>query len=136
VKFLVDADVLSEPTKPLPHARAITWLRENEPELAVNPIVLGEIEYGILLLPPSRKRTRLHDWFAEVVQAMRFLDFDMAAASAWAGLLARLRKKGLAMPINDSLIAASALVHGLSVATRNTADYRHAGVPLINPFDH
>ena len=48
MKFLVDANVLSEPTKPAPETRVVQWLRENEAELAINPIVLGELEYGIL----------------------------------------------------------------------------------------
>ena len=56
-------------------------------------------------------------------------------ASAWAELLARLKKNGLAMPIKDSLIAATALSHDLTVATQDVVDYRNAGVPLVNPFD-
>ena len=68
------------------------------------------------------------------VQRLHVLDFDTANATAWARLLARLKKKGRAMPVKDSLIAATALAHGLTVATRNTADFRHAGVPVENPF--
>jgi hypothetical protein len=135
VKFLVDANVLSEPTKPAPEARVVAWLRRNETELVVNPIILGEIEYGILLLPSGRRRTRLQQWFAQGIQRMRSLDLDARAASAWATLLARLKKKGVAMPIKDSLIAATALAHRLTVVTRNTDDYRHAGVSLVNPFE-
>jgi predicted nucleic acid-binding protein len=66
---------------------------------------------------------------------MRSLDFDARAASAWATLLAKLKKRGTAMPIKDSLIAASALANGLSVCTRDVDDYRSAGVALVNPFD-
>jgi len=135
VKYLVDANVLSEPTKPAPDVRVVKWLRENESQLATSAIVLGEIEYGILLLPAGRRRTRLQQWFAQGTQRIRALDFDADTASAWAGLLARMKKKGLAMPIKDSLIAATAQVHGLTVATRNTADYRNAGIPQVNPFD-
>lgn len=135
MKFLVDADVLSEPTKPTPSPRVVDWLRQNEIELAVNPIILGEIEYGILLLQPGKRRRRLQQWFARGVQQMRSLELDVHAASRWAELLARLKRKGLSMPIKDSLIAATALSHGLSIATRNVADYRHAGVTLLNPFE-
>jgi toxin FitB len=134
MKFVVDANVLSEPTKPKPDARVLTWLRRNETDLVVNPIVLGEIEHGILLLPAGKRRTRLEQWFAEGVQRMRSLDLDSHAASAWAALLARLRKKGHAMPLKDSLIAATAIANRLSVATRDIDDYQHAGVPLVNPF--
>ena len=134
MKFLVDANVLSEATKPAPAAGVIDWLRVNESELVVNPIVLGEIEYGILLLPAGKRRQRLQHWFGQGIQRMRTLDLDSRSASAWATLLARLKKRGTSMPIKDSLIAATALAHGLVVATRNTADFRNAGVPLVNPF--
>ena len=63
------------------------------------------------------------------------LDFDAETASTWAQLLARLKKHGLAMPVTDSQIAATALHHDLTVATRNVVDYRHAGVSVVNPFE-
>jgi predicted nucleic acid-binding protein len=134
VKYLVDANVLSEPTKPAPDARALAWLRRNERHLAVNPIVLGELEYGILILPAGRRRTRLDQWFRGGVSRIRVLDFDTATAATWARLLARLKNKGRAMPIKDSLIAASAIAHKLTVATRNIADFKYAGVALEDPF--
>ena len=134
MKFLVDSNVLSEPTQPAPDTRVVEWLRAHERELAVSPIILGEVEYGILLLPASRRRTRLAQWFTAGVQRIRVLDFDTAAAGQWARLLARLKKGGHAMPIKDSLIAATALAHGLTVATRNANDFRNAGVTVENPF--
>lgn len=134
MKYLVDANVLSEATRPQPAATAIQWLRRHEAELVVTPIVLGEIEYGIRRMPAGRKRTALHRWFADGVRRLRVVDLDAGTASAWAELLARLHKNGRAMPVKDSLIAASALQYKLTVVTRNTADFQHAGVPLVNPF--
>ena len=134
MKYLVDANVLSEPTKPSPDPRVVAWLRAKERELAVNPIILGELEYGILLLPAGRRRTRLEHWYAAGVQRLRVLDFDATTASEWARLLARLKKRGQAMPVKDSLIAATALAHDLTVATRNAQDFRNAGVAVENPF--
>lgn len=134
MKYLVDANVLSEPTKPLPNESVLAWLRRREPDLAVNPIVLGELEYGILILPTGRRRTRLEQWFSSGVSRVRILDFDAATGAAWARLLARLKKKGRAMPIKDSLIAATAIAHRLTVATRNIADFRTAEVAFENPF--
>jgi len=134
VKFLLDANVLSEPTKPAPDPAVVTWLRNHAHQLAVNPIVLGELEYGILLLPASRRRAKLENWFASGVKNLRVLDFDTNTAAAWARLLATLKKKGMAMPVKDSLIAASALAHGLTLVTRNTYDFRNAGLKTLNPF--
>lgn len=69
-------------------------------------------------MPKGARRTRLERWF------------DLGIAQ----LLARLRASGRAMPIKDSLIASTALVYGLTVATRNGADFKNAGVPVIDPF--
>jgi predicted nucleic acid-binding protein len=135
VKFLLDANVISEPTKPIPNIHVVEWLREEEAELAISPIVLGELEYGILLLPAGKRRKRLQKWFAEGVRQLRVLDFDVDSASAWAALLATLKKKGLAMSVKDSLIAATALAHNLTVVTRNIADFRHASARIFNPFE-
>jgi hypothetical protein len=135
VKFLVDANVLSEPTKPAPSQRVIDWLRSNEDELATSPIVLGELQYGILLLPAGRRRKRLEQWFTRGVECLPVLDFDAPSAATWARLLAGLKRKGRAMSVKDSLIAATALAHDLNVATRNATDFRHAGVRVVNPFE-
>ena len=134
MKYLVDADVLSEGTKPHPAQQVVEWLRDHDADLVVNPIIVGELEYGILLLPAGRKRKKLLDWFQRGVQHMNVVEIDASTAAAWAKLLANLKRKGRAMPIKDSLIAATAKQHGLTVASRNTADFRHAGIPLVNPF--
>lgn len=135
MKYLVDANTLSEPTKPRPLPQVVQWLRDHQSELATNAIVLGELEYGILLLAAGKRRKSLELWFQEVANSIRALDFDAQTASAWARLLAGLKKKGLAMSVKDSLIAATALAHDLTVATRNVADFRHSGVRLVNPFE-
>lgn len=135
MKYLVDANVLSEVTRPAPIPAVVEWLRKYEPDLVVTPIVLGEIEYGIGLTSSARKRKDLERWFAEGMKRLRVLDLDSGTASAWAKLLVRLKKKGLAMPVKDSLIAASALQHKLAVVTRNIRDFQNAGVPMINPFE-
>lgn len=132
--YLVDANVLSEATKPAPDARVLTWLRTHERELAVDPIILGELRYGILVLPKGRKRTALEQWFDAGVTRLQCLSWELETGLAWAALLARLRTRGTAMPIKDSLIAATALARDLTVATRNSTDFRKAGVRVVNPF--
>jgi predicted nucleic acid-binding protein len=134
VRFLVDANVLSEPTRPAPDAGVVEWLRRNEPEIAVDPVILGELRFGILLLPKGKKRARLERWFEAGVRRVHCLPWEAETGLRWAQLLAALRAAGRAMPIKDSLIAATALVHGLIVVTRNRADFDKAGVTVVDPF--
>ena len=134
MKYLVDANVLSEATKPTPDPRVIAWLRKHEPDIAVDPVILGELRLGILILPKGRKRTALEHWFNAGIGRLHCLPWDADTSLKWAELLARLRRTGKAMPIKDSLIAATAAVHGLAVATRNRADFVNAGVRIADPF--
>ena len=132
--YLVDANVLCEPTKPQPETRVIEWLRRHEREIVVDPIILGEIRFGIHLLPPGKRRRGLERWFEEGIRRIHCLPWEASNGLRWAKLLADLRAAGRAMPIKDSLIATTALVHGLTVATRNTRDFANAGVKVANPF--
>lgn len=134
MRYLVDANVLSEPTKTDPDPSVVEWLRRNEHELAVDPIILGEVRFGILLLRNGAKRMRLERWFDEGVQRLRCLAWEAETGLAWANLLARLRRSGRAIPIKDSLIAATALVHELTVVTRNRSDFEPTGVRIEDPF--
>jgi predicted nucleic acid-binding protein len=135
MRYLVDVNVISEATKPQPDGRVVSWLRHHEAELLLDPVVLGEIRLGILLLPRGKRRRLLETWFDQRVGTMVCLAWEATTALRWAELLATLRGKGLAMPLKDSMIAATALTHGLTVATRNIGDFKKAGVLVVNPFD-
>jgi predicted nucleic acid-binding protein len=132
VTYLVDANVLSEATKPAPDGRAMAWLREHERDLVVDPIILGEIRFGILLMA-GRRRKRLQAWFDEGVRRITCISWDVPVGLRWAKLLADLRAAGRSMPIKDSLVAATALAHDLVVVTRNRRDFENARVRLIDP---
>lgn len=134
-RFLVDANVLSEGTRSRPDPAALDWLARHERSLVVNPVVLGELEYGILCLPSGRKRKALLQWFEQGIRCLSNIEIDGQTARHWAQLLADLKRRGQAMPVKDSLIAASARQHSLIIATRNTRDFLHAGVEIVNPFD-
>lgn len=135
MKYLVDANVLSEPTKAQPSLAVIRWLRDHERELAVDPIIVGELRFGTLILPRGKRRERLEHWFESVVRRVACLPWDASTGLRWAGLVAKLRTSGRAMPIKDSLIAATALTHDLVLVTRNRADFQHSGVRLLDPFN-
>lgn len=134
MKFLADANVLSEATKAAPDPRVVDWLRRHERNLVVDPIVLGEVRFGILLLAKGKRRTRLEQWFSAGVQRLHCVPWEAETGLRWAELVATLRRTGRSMPVKDSLIAATALTHDLIVATRNDQDFEKAGVTVINPF--
>ena len=132
--FLVDANILSEPTKKRPDAKVVAWLSANETDFVVDSVILGEIVLGILLLPRGRKHAQLERWFEAVSDRIDCLAWDAAIGRRWAQLVADLRKKGQMLPLLDSMIAATALAHGLTVATHNVRDFQKAGVPVHDPF--
>lgn len=134
MRFLVDANVLSEATKPMPDVKVVAWLAGHERDVVVDPIILGEIRFGILILTAGRRRRRLERWFDEGVGRVLCLAWDAQTGRRWAELLAALRGRGTAMPIKDSMIAATALRHDLTVVSRNQRDFAKAGLPTFDPF--
>ena len=134
MKYLVNANVLSEPTKPSPNPEVVDWLRQNEREIAVDPVILGELRFGILLLPRGKKRVQLEKWFESGAKRLLCLPWDATTGLRWAELLAKLRTAGRSMPVKDSLIAATALVHNLIVVTHNRNDFDKTGVRVVDPF--
>lgn len=133
--YLVDANVLSEPTKPASSSKVVDWLSANQRNLVVDSIILGELCIGILALSRGRKRTQLEQWFEALVQTIDCLPWDATISRRWAKLVVDLKRKGATMPLLDGMIAATALQHDLTIATRNTRDFRKAGVKALNPFE-
>jgi predicted nucleic acid-binding protein len=132
--YLVDANVLSEPTKPAPSSKVVNWLSTNERNLVVDSIILGELCIGVLALAPGRKRRQLEQWFDALMQTIECLPWDATISRRWAKLVVDLRQKGKTMPLLDGMIAATALQHDLTIATRNTGDFRKAGLKVFDPF--
>lgn len=135
MSFLVDANVLSEATKPHPDARVTAWLTEHDDELHVSVLTLGELRRGISLCPQSRKRAALDVWLRNLMLAFsdRILPVDQTVALAWGEYYAKLQHLGRKPPTIDSLLAATARVHNLTVASRNVDDF--SSVPVVNPWD-
>jgi predicted nucleic acid-binding protein len=134
VTYLVDANVLSEPTRPAPNGKVVDWLSTNERNLVVDSIVLGELCIGVYSLPTGRKTASLERWFDGVTRTLDCLPWDAAAARRWAKLVVELKRKGRVLPLLDAMIAATALEHGLAVATRNVSHFEPAGVKTVDPF--
>ena len=132
--YLVDANVLSEPTKPAPSGKVIDWLSANERNLVVDSIIPGELCIGILALAPGRKRRQLEQWFDALMQTIECLPWDATISRRWAKLVVDLKQKGKTMPLLDGMIAATARQHDLTIATRNTRDFKKAGLKVFDPF--
>ena len=133
--YLVDANILSEPTKQTANPKVVVWLTANEAKLVVDPIIVGELRIGILALPKGRKREKLEQWFETLVETIDCLPWDATVSRRWAALVVELKRKGLTVPLLDGMIAATALQHDLVVATRNTRDFKKTGVKTIDPFE-
>ena len=133
--YLVDANVLSEPTKKAADNRVVTWLNANESNLIGDSIIIGELRISILALPRGRKRDRLEQWFETVVETIDCIPWDVTISQRWAALVVELKRKGETVPLLDGMIAATALQHDLIVATRNTRDFQKTGVKTFTPFE-
>lgn len=129
MSWLLDTCVLSEYVRKAPATAVIQWLDEqDETSLFLSVISLGEIEKGILKLRASdaRRSQKLTAWLGKIEQrfAGRILPLEAATLHAWAQLAARAELSGQRLPVMDGLIMATAQCHGLTVVTRNTADFR------------
>jgi len=132
--FLLDTMVISEIRKNTPDAGVLRWLsKQRDDQLFLSVVTLGEIERGI---EKQRKAMpafadELAAWLESLTRlyADRILSITPSIALRWGRLSAQLGHDGA-----DLLIAATALVHGLTVATRNTNHFEPAGVSLFNPF--
>ena len=134
--ILLDTDVVSEPLRPAPDARVITWIDAQPLEtLFLSAITVAELRAGVALLPAGKRRTGLQQNLEKRVLPLcagRVLPFDLACTQAYAVLLARARTAGLATA--DGYIAAIAAANGFTVATRDTDPFEAAGIAVIDPW--
>lgn len=131
--YLLDTNVVSELRRPRPHGGVVAWLESlDDSQLYVSAVTLGEIQAGIELTREQDpdKAKALDAWLELVAGAYNVLPMDAAAFRAWARLMHR-KSDTL---YEDAMIAATAKVHGLMVATRNVADFHALGVEVFNPF--
>jgi predicted nucleic acid-binding protein len=132
--YLLDTNVVSELRKQRPHGAVLAWLNsQDDADLHLSAVTLGEIQAGIELTreqDPS-KADEIETWLALVAEAYNVVPMDAAAFRAWARLMHR-KSDTL---YEDAMIAATAQVHGLTVATRNVADFKALGMKVFNPFE-
>ena len=131
--YLLDTNVVSELRKPKPHQGVVEWVRgAPEESLFLSVVSVGEIQAGIEITREQdpRKAAEIEDWLTNVAQTYNIVPADAPIFRRWAQLMHRRPDHHL----EDALIAATALVRGMTVVTRNVSDFEPFGVPLLDPF--
>ncbi|MBI1860355.1 MAG: type II toxin-antitoxin system VapC family toxin [Deltaproteobacteria bacterium] len=139
MKFLVDTCVLSELVKKVPDRNVVTWVNDqDENDLAISVLTLGELEKGISKLDTSKRKQILERWLNEELVPRfenRILEIDEQAGLLWGQICGAAEREGGALPAIDSLLAASAMAHRLTFVTRDSAAIARCGVRCLNPWE-
>jgi toxin FitB len=132
--FLLDTCVVSEGPKPNASEHVARWMEgQDTASLYISAVTAGELRYGVDRLPPSRRADELHEWLERTLKtgfADRILPLDHVVAALWGNIRAGYPNAEVA----DSQIAATALVHGLTLVTRNVKDFEFEGLKVLNPW--
>ena len=132
--YLLDTHVVSELRKPKPHGAVLTWLQSlDDSQLYVSAVTVGEIQAGIEMTREQdpAKASEIETWLNQLAASYNILPMNAEAFRAWARLMHR-KSDTL---YEDAMIAATALSHGLTVATRNVASFQALGMAVFNPFE-
>ena len=136
--ILVDTNVVSEPMKLSGDGRVVAWLNAQAVEtLFISAVSVSELLLGVEAMPMGRRREALAGLVSDAIANQfgdRILPFDFAAARLYATIVAAARRKGFSISVSDGQIAATAAAHRLSVATRDGAPFRAAGLEVIDPW--
>jgi hypothetical protein len=136
--IILDTNVISETLRPNPHYNVLTWLNEKDnDELYLSAVVLAELFSRVACMPDGKRKREFRFKLAEAVQ-IRFdeqtLPFDTLCAMQYAELMGKNQRQGRLMSMADTQIAATCLHYGAALATRNTKDFIHCGIELIDPW--
>lgn len=137
VNMVLDTCVLSELKKPVPSPAVVQAVMSMNPsQTYVSVITIGELIKGIALMPHGQRRRDYETWHADTEEAFqdRILPIETDVARLWGRFTADLQSRGRQLAANDGLIAATAIIHGMSVMTRNTKHFADTGVVLIDPW--
>ena len=132
--YLVDTNVVSELRRPRPHPAVVHWVEETPPDaLFISAVTVGEIQSGIEITREQdpAKADELEEWLAQLIASHEVLPMDAEFFREWG----RIKHKRSGTLIVDAMIAATAMVRGLTVATRNVSDFRALGVEVFDPFE-
>jgi predicted nucleic acid-binding protein len=136
--IILDTKVISEPLRQKPHIGVVEWIdQQNVETLYLTTITVGELRYGLAILPDGKRKTILQERLESEVLALfkgRILAYDLAASEAYGVLMARAKVNGLSIGTADGNIAAIAKSNVMKVATRDASPFIAGGVEVINPW--
>ena len=137
--ILVDTNVVSEIMRVSPSVNVVNWLNDQKSgELFCSSITIGEIEYGLRILPDDKRRLDLKERFERFIVlafSHRVLVYDETAARLYGEIMGHRKELGRPMSVPDGQIAAIARSKGFMLATRNISDFEECGIELVNPFE-
>jgi toxin FitB len=135
VSFLIDTDLLSLLERKQAPAKLENWVRRNEADIFLSVVSFAELQFGLDHAPATHKAS-LGAWLADLRQKLAPATEELTepVLVRWKELLAELKVKNRTMTCEDSLIAATALFHGHTVATRNKRHFEPAGVQIADPL--
>ena len=133
--ILLDTNIVSEVMKTRPADPVVAWLNgQDSDKLYVSATTIGEIAYGLRILPDGKRRSGLRERFVALAFEQRVLAYDESAARIYGELMAERKELGLLMSFPDGQIAAIARLNHLAIATRNIPDFENCGIEVVNPF--
>jgi predicted nucleic acid-binding protein len=133
IRYLLDTNIISEIHTPKPHGAVVAWFGSlREEQIYLSAVTLGELQEGIerTRRQDAAKASAIEAWVDEVENSATVLPMDGRSFREMARMMVGKQEE----PFYDVMIAATARLHGLTVATRNETDFRHLGVEIINPF--
>jgi predicted nucleic acid-binding protein len=134
--FLLDTNIPSELTRPMPDSRVSNWVdAQDNASLYLSVVSIGELRRGFTMLPRSKRRARLEQWFEQYLLPLfagRILPVTHGVADRWGILDGECQLRGTPLSTADGMIAATALEHDLAVVTRNAKDF--AGLTVFDPW--
>ncbi len=139
MRYLIDTNVISEVADRQPNQRVVRWM-DSQPlhDTCLSVLTLGELEKGLAMLAAGPRRAQLRQWLeVDVASAFqgRILPIDAKVARVWGETSGLLERSGRRPKVVDAQMAATAVVHRLTVVTRNVRDFEPFDVEVLNPWD-